>query len=153
MTLFFVCDPGSKKILLGMKKKGFGQGRWNGFGGRVESGETPAQAAERELMEESSLTAINPEKCGIISFTFEGEPDVLEVHTYWADKFSGQPTESDEMVPKWFDYSEIPYEQMWPDDKFWLPLVLSGKKIVAGFQFKDQNTILRHNIIEVEKLE
>ena len=34
-------------ILLGLKKKGFGEGKWNGFGGKVEHGETICQAAIR----------------------------------------------------------------------------------------------------------
>jgi 8-oxo-dGTP diphosphatase/2-hydroxy-dATP diphosphatase len=28
------------KILLGFKKRGFGKNKWNGFGGKVEEGET-----------------------------------------------------------------------------------------------------------------
>ena len=39
-------------MLLGMKKRGFGTGKWNGFGGKVEVGETVADAAQRELEEE-----------------------------------------------------------------------------------------------------
>jgi len=34
LTLVFLRRPG--QILLGMKKRGFGQGRWNGFGGKGE---------------------------------------------------------------------------------------------------------------------
>ncbi|CAN0505072.1 unnamed protein product, partial [Ectocarpus sp. 12 AP-2014] len=38
-------DDDSKEILLGMKKRGFGEGKWNGFGGKVESGESVEEAA------------------------------------------------------------------------------------------------------------
>jgi 8-oxo-dGTP diphosphatase/2-hydroxy-dATP diphosphatase len=34
-------------ILLGLKKRGFGEGKWNGFGGKIESGESVIQAAIR----------------------------------------------------------------------------------------------------------
>ena len=51
VTLVFVHD--NQKVLLGYKKRGFGAGRWNGFGGKVETGETLEQAARRELKEES----------------------------------------------------------------------------------------------------
>lgn len=44
-TLAFVLDAG--KILLGMKKRGFGAGRWNGFGGKVHPGESIEAAAKR----------------------------------------------------------------------------------------------------------
>ena len=37
LTLLFVQERG--KLLLGMKKRGFGKGRWNGFGGKVQVGE------------------------------------------------------------------------------------------------------------------
>ena len=45
LTLVLIRE--STRVLLGMKKRGFGQGRWNGFGGKVEKGETILQAAVR----------------------------------------------------------------------------------------------------------
>jgi 8-oxo-dGTP pyrophosphatase MutT (NUDIX family) len=39
-TLVFVFNPAGD-ILLAMKKRGFGEGKWNGAGGKVEPGETP----------------------------------------------------------------------------------------------------------------
>ena len=47
LTLLFVLEPEKKEVLLGMKKRGFGQGRWNGFGGKVQAGETVEDAAIR----------------------------------------------------------------------------------------------------------
>ena len=41
------------RVLLGMKKRGFGMGRWNGFGGKVEAGETIEDATRREVGEEN----------------------------------------------------------------------------------------------------
>ena len=35
LTLVFLREGG--KVLLGMKKRGFGVGKWNGFGGKVRS--------------------------------------------------------------------------------------------------------------------
>ena len=45
LTLVFIRRQG--EILLGYKKRGFGAGKWNGFGGKVEAGETIEEAAER----------------------------------------------------------------------------------------------------------
>ena len=59
-TLVFVFNP-KKQILLAMKKRGFGEGKWNGAGGKVETGETIIQAASRELGEETGIEII-PEK-------------------------------------------------------------------------------------------
>ena len=50
-------------------------------------------------------------------------------------KWKGNPSESEEMNPKWFDIKKLPFNQMLPDDKYWLPLVLDGKKIKAYFKF------------------
>ena len=47
-TLCFTFKDSSwKQVLLGMKKRGFGAGRYNGFGGKVEPGETVKEAAIR----------------------------------------------------------------------------------------------------------
>ena len=47
-TLVFVRrDDGA--VLLGKKRRGFGVDKWNGFGGKVRSGESLRQAAAREL--------------------------------------------------------------------------------------------------------
>ena len=43
-------------ICLAMKKRGFGKGRWNGVGGKVEAGETIEAAAMREAREEIGVT-------------------------------------------------------------------------------------------------
>jgi len=79
-TLVLVYDD--KKILLGMKKRGFGLGKWNGFGGKVEKGEDVFGAAERELFEESCLKIKNKNslvKRGIIDFCFENNlKEILE---------------------------------------------------------------------------
>jgi len=45
LTVVFVQRP--SEILLGYKKRGFGARKWNGFGGKVEIGETIEEAAKR----------------------------------------------------------------------------------------------------------
>lgn len=51
------CLRENRHVLLGMKKRGFGKGKWNGFGGKVEQGETMVESAVRELKEEAGITA------------------------------------------------------------------------------------------------
>ena len=41
-------------VLLGMKKRGFGEGLWNGFGGKVSEGET-IDAAGRRLIARDAI--------------------------------------------------------------------------------------------------
>lgn len=138
------------RILLGMKKRGFGEGRWNGFGGKVEKGESITDAAKRELQEEAGIVPHDLQKRGVLNFMFMGNPvPPLEVHVFSVSSFSGDPAESDEMSPQWFSHIDIPFNDMWPDDRYWLPKILAGKNIEGAFYFKDMNTILKQEIREV----
>ena len=123
------------RVLLGMKKRGFGAGRWNGFGGKVEPGETIEDAAVREVAEETGLQAMILEKRGIIEFEFRDDPKVLEVHIFKIENFKGEPAESEEMKPQWFNIDEIPFSQMWSDDHYWFPYFLKGRKFRGRFLF------------------
>jgi 8-oxo-dGTP diphosphatase/2-hydroxy-dATP diphosphatase len=138
-------------ILLGMKKRGFGVGKWNGFGGKVLPTETIEEAARREVQEEAGIEVKDLNKMGILDFIFTDRPEVLEVHVFRSDEFSGTVTESEEMKPQWFQIDEIPFDQMWPDDKYWLPLFLSGKKFKGRFSFGESNAILQQELVEVEQ--
>ncbi|MFA6042103.1 MAG: 8-oxo-dGTP diphosphatase [Patescibacteria group bacterium] len=145
LTLVIVYDD--QRILLGMKKRGFGEGRWNGFGGKVHEGETIEAAAKRELEEEAGITSDNLMARGVLRFSFVEKPDeTLVVHLFSTTQFSGEATESEEMRPLWFLHAAVPYADMWPDDIFWLPLLLEGKNIHGTFHFKDRDTILKKEI-------
>eukprot|EP00058_Branchiostoma_floridae_P005735 XP_002591223.1 hypothetical protein BRAFLDRAFT_249348 [Branchiostoma floridae] len=141
-----------QQVLLGMKKRGFGAGRWNGFGGKVEMGETIEQAAKRELEEESCLRVDSLQKVGLLLFEFVGDPVMLEVHVFSSRHFTGEPRETEEMRPKWFPVEHIPYDSMWPDDIHWFPLFLKGSKFSGFFKFKGHNTILEHSLQELDTL-
>ncbi len=123
------------KVLLGMKKRGFGAGRWNGFGGKVEEGEDIEEATRREVKEEAGLTVTRMVHAGVLDFSFESDPKKLEVHVFRVTEFNGKPRESEEMKPQWFDIKDIPYVNMWSDDPFWLPLLLEGKSFKGMFHF------------------
>jgi len=139
-----------EKVLLGMKKRGFGVGRWNGFGGKVDQGETVENAAKREIFEEAGITANNLEKVGVLDFSWQAKPDdILEVNIFKATDFSGDPIESEEMKPQWFLVSEIPYEKMWADDAYWLPLFLKNKKFTGKFVFDEKDNVLRYELREI----
>lgn len=137
------------KILLGLKKRGFGEGRWNGFGGKVVPGESVEETALREVGEEIGVKPLDMKKRGVFTFEFEGNPEILEVHLFSATKFEGKPTEGEEMKPQWFRHDEIPFDQMWPDDRHWFPLLFAGKNFNARFRFRGHDTILDQEIKEI----
>ena len=141
-----------KKILLGMKKRGFGMGRWNGFGGKVNEGETIEGALKREMLEECSIVPEDIVKLGVLNFSWNNKDDVCEVHIFKINNFSGIPTESEEMRPEWFDAKEIPFSQMWQDDIFWMPLFLENRKFRGKFIFDDLDNILEKELSEVESI-
>jgi len=139
------------KVLLGMKKRGFGMGKWNGFGGKVAEGESIEEATKRELFEECEVSVDNLENRGVLDFSWKGKEDqVLEVNIFKATEFSGQPQETEEMKPQWFDVDKIPFEKMWADDIFWIPLFLAGKKFKGKFVFDEKNNVAEHELIEVK---
>ena len=58
------------KVLLAMKKRGFGMGKWNGVGGKVEDGETIEMAAARETGEEIGVAVETAGMKNIGNITF-----------------------------------------------------------------------------------
>ncbi len=126
------------RVLLGMKKAGFGKGKWNGFGGKIDAGETNEEAAARELFEEASI-ATDPhtlEKIAQIKFYFGTKPK-FECHAYIARSWEGDPTESDEMAPQWFDLESMPLAHMWISDSVWLLPALHGEHVRGAVHFDD----------------
>ena len=136
------------EILLALKKRGFGEGKYNGVGGKLEEGETPEMAMLRETQEEILITPTKYEKVAIMDFLeyVKGEKEKLRFHLYIATEWDGEPQESDEMIPKWFNIKDIPYNQMFPDDKYWLPMILEGKKIKGFFEFDDNWNLISKTI-------
>lgn len=142
-------------ICLAMKKRGFGAGLWNGVGGKVgdKQKETIEEAARREAKEEIGVDIASFIKVAELDFYFVNNPAWdQKVHVFFAEEWSGEPIESDEMNPKWFSVLEIPYQKMWPDDEFWLPEVLKGNLIKAVFKFGENDVILEKKVNIVDKL-
>lgn len=128
------------KVLLGMKKRGFGAGRWNGFGGKVGDGESIEEATKREVVEEVGLNVKSFEKMGVIDFEFQDGSRSVEVHIFRSKDFEGQIIESEEMRPEWFDVDKLPLQDMWPADTYWLPILLEGKKFEGKFIYDHPST-------------
>lgn len=143
------------QVLLAMKKRGFGEGKWNGVGGKIEAGETLEDALVRETVEEIGVTPTKWEPVGELDFVQDAEtenPWHMFVYAYVCYDWEGEPSESEEMKPKWFHIEDIPYGDMWGDDEFWLPHVLDGNKVVGEFTFDINDRLLTHDVRVVEEL-
>lgn len=141
-TLCFVIRDG--RALLIRKKRGLGAGKINGPGGRLDPGETPLQCAIREVQEELRVTPTGVMAAGELLFQFT---DGHSIHGYvfTASGCDGAPQETDEATPHWFPVSQIPYPEMWADDRIWIPLMLERRPFVGRFLF-DGDSMLGYDL-------
>lgn len=151
-TLLFLVS--NNKILLAMKKRGFGEGKLNGVGGKIEPGESPREACIRESQEEISVTPTLFTKVADLHFLewYKGTQQRVHIDAYICEEWQGDPEESEEVVPEWHSCEDIPYDKMWDDDQYWLPQALAGEKLVGKFVFNKDNQIISHNVVVHESL-
>lgn len=137
------------KVCLAKKKRGFGAGLYNGVGGKVEPGESVEAAAIRETQEEANVTVTDIKKVANIVFDefVKGYDTIVDMSVYISNSYIGDLSESNETEkPEWFDISDIPYDKMFPDDKFWLPEILNGNYVEGYFEYDKDLNLLSHNI-------
>ncbi|MDX9893327.1 MAG: 8-oxo-dGTP diphosphatase [Patescibacteria group bacterium] len=139
-TLSYLINS-DNQVLLVYKKRGFGVGKWNGPGGKVEPFEDPKASAIREIKEEVGITVSDLAPMGLIEFVWPDElvDNNTVCYLFMTKDFFGKPVESEECRPQWFNFDDIPYGQMWDDDQYWYPLILRGQVIKKRFFF-DQNS-------------
>ncbi|MDD4901470.1 MAG: 8-oxo-dGTP diphosphatase [Patescibacteria group bacterium] len=136
------------EVLLQFKRKGFGQGKWNGPGGKVEQGETVEQSVVREVKEETGLQVKNLRKRAELEFVFDGREEWNQVvHVFVTNNFKGEIRASDEGELKWFNVKELPFKQMWEDDIYWIKDALAGKFARMRFYFKQNGKLQKYEKI------
>lgn len=136
--VFVVCDG---RILLIRKKRGLGAGKINGPGGRLEPGESALECALRECLEEIHATPSGLSEAGRLRFHFV-DGYGLDVTVFRADGLDAVPAESPEALPFWVDVDDLPYDEMWADDRLWLPHLLAGVRFDGRFVFDGEQMLL-----------
>jgi ADP-ribose pyrophosphatase YjhB (NUDIX family) len=158
-TLGFL--TGRDELWLAIKADKIGKGKLNGYGGKIKKGETPEQCMERELPEESGVTAHKEyfEKVGVINFhntKKTGEKFICRAYIYLIRFFKGEPkeTETGEMLnPQKFLKDRLPLRKLMPADKDWLPLVLNGLKVTGSvFYGPNQKKLIKKSQIKIVKV-
>ena len=118
--------------------------------GGVEPGETIEQATVRETVEEIGVTPSQLEKVAAVTFLFPLSENFAkwnqQVHVYTSHRWTDEIVESDEIDPKWFKTSEIPYDFMYPDAPYWLPQILDGNILTAEFLYGADWQILDYTV-------
>ena len=139
---YLICPAPIREVLLGLKKTGFGQGKYDGIGGKIEPGEAPRQAAAREVAEEIGVRVDVADlvPAGDIRFLFPAAREIEHhVFLFLVWEWSGEPIETDEIWPAWFRVDALPWEEMWADAVHWLPGVLDGGCVHGEIAFNDDN--------------
>lgn len=131
-SLCFVIRDG--RILLIHKKRGLGAGKVNGPGGRIEAGESALDAARRETIEEVGVTPTGLAHAGELHFQFV-DGYGLHCAVFTASGLEGELIETDEAAPFWTAVEAIPFDDMWTDDRHWIPWMLAGRRFRGYFCF------------------
>lgn len=137
------------EVLLGLKKRGFGQHYLLGIGGKVEQGETIEEAARREVAEEIAVQVCSLQKVGVLTFFFPHIADRSwdqRIHVYTTTMWEGEPHESEEIRPAWYQRGKIPYEQMWDDARYWLAHILDGQYLEGTFVYNQDLKVAQYTL-------
>lgn len=157
VCICFVIRTGPRgvgQVLLGRKKTGLGLGNVVGLGGKLEAGESALQAIVREVAEESGLIVAPGDlnEKGYLRYRFPTKESWSQDSTVFVTRvFQGEPVETEEISPAWYDLDALPLEKMWDDARYWLPRVLAGEEIRASFTFaEDLATVATSSLFEQE---
>ncbi|MCG8468643.1 MAG: 8-oxo-dGTP diphosphatase [Gemmatimonadetes bacterium] len=145
-TLLFVVR--GEQLLLIHKKRGLGAGKLNAAGGKVDPGETPIEGAVREFSEELGARPVDPRKLGEVAFEVTDGPSI-RIHVFRADTIEGEPRETEEAIPVWSSLDAVPYDRMWEDDRYWLPLLIENRPFEVRTVFTG-DTLLGYEVTERE---
>ncbi len=136
-TLCYILNE--DKILLQKKSKElFGGDKYNAPGGKLKPEESPLIGVIREVLEETGLVVRNLQPMGKVYFY---EPDwrtpSWEVYLFLTKDFQGELKQDyREGSLEWIAKKDIPYEQMWEDNKYFVPFILEGDYVEGRFYFK-----------------
>ncbi|OGU54382.1 MAG: DNA mismatch repair protein MutT [Ignavibacteria bacterium RBG_13_36_8] len=141
-TLCYVMQDWKTLMLYRNKKENdFHEGKWNGLGGKFESGETPEECAIREVREESGLIVKDPVMKGFITFPlFDGKNDWY-IFIFKFNGYEGKLIDSPEGKLDWIPNEKLTELNLWEGDQHFIPWLFEDKFFSAKFVYKDKEFI------------
>lgn len=127
--------PGDKVLLVKKDRPKWQRGRFNLVGGKIEEGETPEQAALRELEEEAGLQSlpISPTVMGQIVGSW-GVVYCVKIPIMFRQEIIPREGETEEV--KWHDWNKVKEsKRLLPNLKIVIPMMAMG---ITGWVLADE---------------
>ena len=124
LTTLCYMERGGEYLMLHRTKKENDENRdkWIGVGGKFEPGESPEECMQREVTEETGLTAREWRYRGIVTFASD-EWGTEYMHLFTCTGFTGTLRECDEGDLEWVDKAAVPSLPLWAGDKIFFRLL------------------------------
>jgi 8-oxo-dGTP diphosphatase len=149
-TLCYLRDQG-KTLMIHRNKKinDMHAGKWNGLGGKLESGETPEECASREILEESGLAISDLVLKGVLTFPAFDQNEDWYAFVFLAYGPTGELVDSPEGELRWIDNHELMKLELWEGDRIFLPWLekpgfFSGKFVYENGNLMDHEVNFYH---------
>jgi 8-oxo-dGTP diphosphatase len=130
-TLGYVLSPDGQSVLLihrNTRPDDIHFGKYNGLGGKLDSGEDVVSGMRREIREEAGIEAQELALRGTISWPgFGKDGQDWFGFIFRVDRWSGTPlTGNHEGALEWMPLARLPELNMWESDRLWLPMVFDA---------------------------
>ena len=103
------------------------------------------------MLEETGLSVRELREHGSLTFYFGDAPEPeFTVFVFVTDRFEGTVTANEEGELAWLDEAALPYDDMWADDRVWLPHVLAGRRVEGVFRLSDDHRRLLEHELRVD---
>lgn len=143
MTVTYPSREGRVLLAKKIKQGGLGEGNFLGIGGKVNPEESFEESALREVKEEIGIQISELTEMATVYFYFPHKEAKemwnMEMKVFTAEKWKGEPHDTDEMQPRWFKKDTVPFDSMWDDAHYWLPYVLEDKRLEAHCMYGEDN--------------
>jgi len=116
-------------------------GKWNGLGGKMETGESPEECARREVREESGLIALKLVLKGVLTFPAFSHDEDWYAFVFVVEEFEGQLIDSPEGKLEWVDDHRLLNLNLWEGDRFFLPLLERPGLFSGKFSYKNGHLV------------